>query len=294
MDFEQLTTFLEVWRQKSFSRAAEKLRITQPAVSAQIRSLEREVGERLFDRKGGKITFTATGRVFEPFAEHCLDCQRHLMMMVAEQHISPRGEIAISAQESTSLYVLPGIFAEFKKRYPKVALKIIRSERSRTLEALLSREIDFGVVSLPVRDQRFKVQTIHKDEVVLAVPKGHALKQVLNPGVRDIVKYSLLLPKQGRQRELLSNIFRMHDLHPKTVMEVESSELMTRFIIAGLGIGFLPCANISEEVRTGVLEVVPLESIRISRDLGLVHLKEKSLTRSAQAFQEIAVNEESE
>lgn len=294
MDFEQLTTFLEVWRQKSFSRAAEKLRITQPAVSAQIRSLEREVGERLFDRKGGKITFTPTGRVFEPFAEHSLDCQRHLMMMIAEQHISPRGEIAVSAQESTSLYVLPGIFAEFKKQYPKVALKIIRSERSRTLEALLSREIDFGVVSLPVRDQRFKVQTIHKDEVVLAVPKGHPLKQVPNATVRDIVKYSLLLPKQGRQRELLSNIFRMQDLNPKTIMEVESSELMKRFIIAGLGIGFLPCANIAEEVRTGLLEIVPLESIRIARDLGLVHLKEKSLTRSAQAFQEIAVQDNSE
>ncbi|MDE3105177.1 MAG: LysR family transcriptional regulator [Acidobacteriota bacterium] len=294
MDFEQLNTFLEVWRQKSFSRAAEKLRITQPAVSAQIRSLEREVGDRLFDRKGGKITFTATGRVFEPFAEHVLDCQRHLMMMVAEQHISPRGEIAISAQESTSLYVLPDIFAEFKRRYPKVALKIIRAERARTLEALLSREIDFGVVSLPVRDGRFRVHTVHKDEVVLAVPKGHALRQMATVTVRDIVKYSLLLPKQGRQRELLSNIFRMHDLHPKTVMEVESTELMKRFIIAGLGIGFLPGANIAQELKSGVLEVVPLESIRISRDLGLVHLKEKSLTRAAQAFMEIAINQEEE
>jgi DNA-binding transcriptional LysR family regulator len=289
MDFEQLTTFLEVWRQKSFSRAAEKLRITQPAVSAQIRSLEREVGERLFDRKGGKITFTPTGRVFEPFAEHCLDCQRHLFMMVAEQHVSPRGEIAISAQESTSLYVLPSYFAEFKKRYPKVALKIVRAEKSRTLESLLNREIDFGVVSLPVRDQRFKVQTIHKDELVLAVPKGHPLNQVPKPGVRDIVKYSFLLPKQGRQRELLSNIFRMHDLHPKAIMEVESSELMKRFVIAGLGIGFLPCVNITEELRLGSLEVIQMDSIRLSRDLGLVYLKEKSLTRAAHAFLEIAV-----
>jgi DNA-binding transcriptional LysR family regulator len=294
MDFEQLTTFLEVWRQKSFSRAAEKLRITQPAVSAQIRSLEREIGERLFDRKGGKITFTPAGRVFEPFAEHSLDCQRHLLMMIAEQHVSPRGEIAISAQESTSLYVLPGIFAEFKKRYPKVALKIVRSERARTLEALINREVDFGVVSLPVRDQRFKVQTIHTDELLLAVPKGHPLKQVSKPGVKDIIKYSFLLPKQGRQRELLSNIFRMHDLHPKAIMEVESSELMKRFVIAGLGIGFLPRVNICEEIRTGSLEVVPLESIRFSRDLGLVYLKEKSLTRAALAFMEIAIKNQEE
>src|ERR1700712_3004853 len=132
MDFGQLKTFLEVSHQKSFSRAAEKLRLTQPAVSAQIRSLEQEVGERLFDRTGGKVTFTSAGRVFEAFAEHALDCQRHLMLMISEQRSSPRGEITISAQESTSLYVLPHVFAEFKKDCARVALKIVRAEKART------------------------------------------------------------------------------------------------------------------------------------------------------------------
>ena len=253
MDFEQLKTFIEVQRQKSFSKAAEKLRITQPAVSAQIRSLEREVGETLFDRKGGKVTFTAAGRVFEPFAEHALDCQRHMMMMVAEQLRSPRGEVGISAQESTSLYVLPDVFVEFKKYYPRVALKIVRAERARTIEALLNREIDFGVVSLPVKDPRLTVETIHRDELVLAVPKDHPLLSVKNAGVKDIVKYPFLLPKQGRQRELILNIFGMQDVQPKGVMEVESGELMKRFILAGLGIGFLPSANIADEIKRGML-----------------------------------------
>jgi DNA-binding transcriptional LysR family regulator len=288
MDFEQLKTFLEVWHQKSFSRAAEKLRITQPAVSAQIRSIENEVGERLFDRKGGKITFTAAGRVFEPFAEHALDCQRHLMLMISEQRRSPRGEISISAQESTSLYVLPDVFAEFKKHYPKVALKIARAERSRTIEALLSREIDFGVVSLPVTDQRFIVETIHVDELALSVPKGHPLAKVPGPGPKDIARHSFLLPKQGRQRDMLLNMFRMNDVHPKTVMEVESSELMKRFILAGLGIGFLPSINIEAEIKAGTLEAVKIEELHMSRDLGLIYLKEKSLTHAAKAFLQIA------
>lgn len=139
MDFEQLKTFLEVWRQKSFSRAAEKLLITQPAVSAQIRSLEKEMGAALFDRKGGKVTFTAAGRVFEPFAEHSVETQRHIMMTIAELQRSPRGEISISANESTSLYVLPNVFAEFKKQYTKVSLTIVRSDKSRTMEALINR-----------------------------------------------------------------------------------------------------------------------------------------------------------
>jgi DNA-binding transcriptional LysR family regulator len=289
MDFDQLKTFLEVWHQKSFSRAAKKLRITQPAVSAQIQSLEREVGERLFDRKGGKVTFTAAGRVFEPFAEHAIDCQRHLMLMVSEQRRSPRGEISISARESTSLYVLPNVFAEFKKHYPKVALKIARAERSRTIEALLSREVDFGIVSLPVTDQRFVLETIHEDELVLAAPKDHPLSRMKNAGAKDIVKHSFLLPKQGSQRDLLLNIFRMHDVYPKAVMEVDSSELMKRFIIAGLGIGFLPSINIVAEKQEGSIEVVKVEELRLLRDLGLIYLKEKSLTHAAKAFLHIAI-----
>jgi DNA-binding transcriptional LysR family regulator len=293
MDFDQLKTFLEVWRQKSFSRAAEKLRITQPAVSAQIRSLEREVGERLFDRKGGKVTFTATGRVFEPFAENALATQRHMLMMVAEQRHLARGEIAISAQESTSLYVLPEVFTEFKKHYPKVGLKIVRAERSRTLEALLNREVDFGVVSLPVKDPRFTVEVLHRDELVLATPKGHPLAAMAKVEPADIVKHSFLLPKQGRQRDLLLNIFRMHEVYPKKVMEVESGELMKRFVIAGLGIGFLPSINIAAELASGTVQVIPLESVRLSRDLGLIYLKDKPVTRATSGFLEIALKDQS-
>jgi DNA-binding transcriptional LysR family regulator len=115
MDFEQLRTFLQVCRLKSFSRAAEKLGVTQPAISAQIRSLEKEVGARLFDRDGGKVTFTAAGRLFEPFAEHCLQCQSHIVLAVNELYRSGRGEVSVSASEATSLYVLPSVFAQYKR-----------------------------------------------------------------------------------------------------------------------------------------------------------------------------------
>ena len=288
MDFEQLKTFLEVWRQKSFSRAAEKLLITQPAVSAQIRSLEKEMGAALFHRKGGKVTFTAAGRVFEPFAEHSVETQRHIMMTIAELQRSPRGEISISANESTSLYVLPNVFAEFKKQYTKVSLTIVRSDKSRTMEALINREVDFGVVSLPIKDQRFKVELINKDEIVLVVPAGHALCKSSKVTLEQLARYPLLLPKAGRQRELLDNIFRMHDYHPRTVMEVESSELLKRFIVAGLGMGFLPRTTVLEDAKAGLLCMMQVEGVRLSRDLGLIYLKDKTLTRAAQSFLDIA------
>jgi DNA-binding transcriptional LysR family regulator len=288
MDFEQLRTFLEVSRLKSFSRAADKLGVTQPAISAQIRSLENEVGARLFDRDGGKVTFTAAGRLFEPFAEHCLQACSHILVAVGELHRSPRGEISVSANEATSLYVLPVVFAQFRKQYTRVNLSIVRSDRSRTLEGVLNREVDFGVVSLPVKDPRLTVDILHKDELTLVVPKSHPLAVREQIKFADLLQYPLLLPKHGRQREQIDDIFRGHDVQPRIAMEVDSSELLKRLIGAGLGMGFLPRTNVRDDERAGVLKTIKVEGVRLSRELALVYRKDKTLTRAAHAFLEIA------
>src|ERR1700734_2857688 len=115
MDFDQLTTFLEVSRQKRFSRAAEKLHVTQPSISAQIRALETHLGHRLLDRGGGKVTLTAAGRVFEPFAEDCLLRLKHIHLTMADMERMPRGTLTVSANDSTALYVLPLLISKFKK-----------------------------------------------------------------------------------------------------------------------------------------------------------------------------------
>lgn len=288
MDFEQLRTFLEVCRLRSFSRAAEKLMVTQPAISAQIRTLENEVGARLFDRDGGKVTFTAAGKVFEPFAEHCLQCHSHIMVAIGELHRSPRGEISVSANEATSLYVLPNVFAQFKRQYSRVGLSIVRADRMRTLESVLNREVDFGIISLPLKDPRLLVDVIHRDEVVLVAPKNHSLAAREVVRFAEILQHSLLLPKQGRQRELIEDLFRSYDVQPRVAMEVESSELLKRLIVAGLGVGFLPRTNVFTDEKAGTVQIIKLEGVRLSRELAVVFRKDKTLTRAAHAFLEIA------
>ena len=288
MDFEQLRTFLEVCRLRSFSRAAEKLMVTQPAISAQIRTLENEVGARLFDRDGGKVTFTAAGKVFEPFAEHCLQCHNHITVAIGELHRSPRGEISVSANEATSLYVLPRVFAQFKQQYSRVGLSIVRADRARSIESVMSREVDFAVVSLPLKDPRLLVDVIHRDEVVLAAPKNHSLAQRDSVKFPEILQHSLLLPKQGRQRELIEDLFRSYDVQPRVAMEVESSELLKRLIVAGLGVGFLPRTNVLTDEKSGALQIVKVDGVRLSRELAVVYRKDKTLTRAAHAFLEIA------
>ncbi len=288
MDFEQLRTFLEVSRLKSFSRAAQKLLRTQPAISAQIRSLEEEIGVRLFDRDGGKVTYTAAGRLFEPFAESCMERQRHILLAIAEQERSPRGELSISANEATHLYVLPQVFAQFRRQYPRVMLNVVRAERLKTLENVLNREADFGVVSLPVRDGRLTVETIHRDELAVVAPKGHPLAGRDTVKIQEAAKFPLLLPAHGRRREQLDELFRVNEIRPRVAMEVESSEMLKRYVSVGLGLGFLPRTNVAEEERAGSLSVLSLDGVRLARDLALVFRKDRQLSRAAQEFLDIA------
>ena len=288
MDFEQLKTFQLVSRLKSFSRAAEKLGVTQPAISAQVRSLENEVGARLFDREGGRITFTAAGRLFEPFAEHCLQCHSHILAGVSELYHSPRGELSVSTSEATSLYVLPTVFAQFKKLYSRVHLSIVRSERSRTLEAVFNREVDFGIVSMPVKDNRLLVHAIHKDEVVLVTAPAHPLADRAAVKLDEILQYPLLMMKHGRQREKIDHFFSSRDVQPRIGMELDSSELLNRLIGAGIGMGFLPFTNVHADENAGLLHTMKVEGMRVQRELGLVFRKDKTLTRAGQAFLEVA------
>jgi DNA-binding transcriptional LysR family regulator len=290
MDFEQLKTFQQVCRLKSFSRAAEKMGITQPAISAQIRSLEKEVGARLFDRDGGKVTFTAAGRLFEPFAEHCLQCHSHILVAVNELYHSARGEVSVAASEATSLYVLPRVFAQYKKHYTRVNLNIVRAEHLRSLEAVINREVDFAVISTPVKEPRLVVQVIHRDDMVLAVAPTHPLATRALVKLDEMLKYPLLLLKQGRQRNVLNSFFSSLDAQPRIAMEVDSSELLKRLICAELGMGFLPRTNVLDDVHAGLLKIVRVEGMKLQRELALIYRKDRTLTHAAQAFLEIAMS----
>lgn len=287
MDFEQLNAFVEVARNASFSRAAEKLFRTQPAISAQIRSLEEDIGARLFDRTGGRVTLTSGGRLFLEYAEETLQARRNIVRALAEMARTPRGQLVVSANEATCLYILPQVFAQFKVKYPRVSVSIARHERSRTLEAVLSQEVDFGVTTQPINDPRLTIVPVHKDEIVVITAVGHPLTAHTTAQLTDVATYPLILPKQGRTRDAIDQMFVQRQLKPEISMELESNELIKRFTAAGVGVGFLARSNTQTEFAAGLLGVVELEDVRIARDLVLVYRKDKSLSRAAQAFIEI-------
>lgn len=289
MDFDQLETFLEVARHSSFSRAAEKRFRTQPAISSQIRALEEEVGARLFDRSGGKVALTGAGKVFQQYAEQTLEARKTMLVTVAEMERVPRGEIVVGANEGTCLHILPEVFAEFKKLYPEVGVQISRLERGKILESIIENSVDFGVVSTPVDDKRLTVVNIHRDELVIIAPPGHPLSRQKKATAAEIAQYPLLLPKVGRTRDALENLFHDQRLKPKIAMELDSSELLKRFVAANVGVGFIARSNVMEDVKAGVLAAITLAEPPIRRDLALVFRKDKALSRAALAFIDIAV-----
>ena len=289
MDFDQLETFLEVARLSSFSRAAERRFRTQPAISAQIRALEDEIGARLLDRSGGKVALTAAGKVFLRYAEETLEQRRVVLIALAEMHRVPRGEIVVAANEGTCLHILPEVFAEFKRQYPNVAVGVKRLEHKKILEAIAENSCDFGVISMPVTDKRLTVVPIHRDELVVITPPDHPLAGRRKATVTEVLEYPLLLPKVGRTRDALEATFDERHLKPAVSMELDSSELLKRFVAAGIGVGFIARSNVVEDLRAKVLAAVELADAAIQRDLALVFRKDKALSRAALAFIDIAV-----
>jgi DNA-binding transcriptional LysR family regulator len=289
MDFDQLETFISVARLLSFSRAADKRFRTQPAISSQIRLLEEEVGAKLLDRSGGKVSLTASGKLFLKFSEELLESRKAMLSGIAETERVPRGEIVVGANEGTCLHILPEVFAEFKKQYPDVNISIRRSDYAKILESVIDNSVDFGIVSLPVDDTRLKVVLIHRDELVIIAPPQHPLAKKQTATVSEAAKFPLVVPKGGHTRDALEDLFFERKLKPRYIMELDSSELLKRFVAADAGVGFIARSNVIEDVRANSLVTITISDATIRRDLALVFRKDKSLSRAARAFIDIAV-----
>ncbi len=284
MDLDQLHTFLEIVRLKSFSKAAQTCYRTQPAVSAQVRQLEQELGAALFERLGTKISLTTAGRIFAEYAEQILDLRRRAQDSINELERVPRGELVIAANEATCIYVLPGVFAEYVKKFPNVQLSVDRSYGSRVVEAVMDNLADFGITQLPVQDKKLQVVKIHSDEIILLLPAKHPLahRRLVTP--RDLIGQPLLMPKSGTTRARLDVWMEPVESEIQIAMELDSTEMMKRFVMSGLGISFLAASNCREEVAQGRLAAVPLGPEPMDRKVALIYRKDKALSKAALGF----------
>jgi DNA-binding transcriptional LysR family regulator len=289
MDFDQLHTFLEIVRLKSFSKAAQTCYRTQPAISAQVRQLEQELRAELFERFGSRISLTTAGRIFAEYAEQILDLRRRVQDAIAELESNPRGELVIAANEATCIYILPKVFSVYRKLFPAVQLQLDRSYGSRVVEAVVDNSADFGLTQLPADEKRLQVVGIHRDEIRLIVPAGHPLAEHASVRPEDVTASYLLLPRQGKTRARLNEWLEPVEEDVRISMELDSTEMMKRFVLAGLGVTFLAVSNCREEIAAGKLYALPLAPEPMWRRLGLIYRKDKALSKAALAFIQVVL-----
>ncbi len=284
MDLDQLHTFLEIVRLKSFSKAAQTCYRTQPAISAQVRQLEQDLNTTLFERLGTRIALTQAGKIFVEYAQQILDLRRQAQDTINELERQPRGELVIGANEATCIYVFPKVFSEFKKRFPNVQLQVDRSYGSSVVEAVTDNLADFGVVQLPVHEKRLQVVQIHSDEIKLLTPAGHPLGRLSSVRPRDLIEHILLLPKSGTTRSRVNSWLEPVEDEIRVSMELDSTEMIKRFALAGLGVSFMAASHFEEEVKAGRMHAVSLAPEPLIRRLGLVYRKDKALSKAALGF----------
>jgi DNA-binding transcriptional LysR family regulator len=289
MDLDQLHTFLEIVRLKSFSKAALSCFRTQPAVSAQVRQLEQELNTSLFERLGTKIALTAAGGIFAEHAEQILELRRRAQNMINELERVPRGELVIAASEATCIYVLPRVFSEYKKRFPNVQVLVDRSYGARVIEAVVDNLADFGIAQLPVKEKRLEVAKIHADEIKVLVPPNHPLAGKAHIVAADLAGHPLLMPKMGATRTRLNAWLEPVEDQIHISMDLDSTEMIKRFVLAGLGAGFVAGAHCREEVTAGRLVAIPLGPEPMERQIGLIYRKDKALSKAALGFIEVTL-----
>ncbi len=285
MDFYQLLYFKKVAETKSLSRAAEELLITQPAISKQMKALEDELGGRLLDRIGKKVFLTRTGEVLLLHSDRILRLLEEAKTAVRDMSEECSGELVIGTSDHISLHRLPRMLKAYITAFPKVDL-ILRCHRSETVLDMVSKNlVDIGVITLPQVSANLISRVIWKDPMSLVLPRGHPLAGLKKIKLKDIIPYGMILPEAGTTtRRNIDFAFMKKKLIPKVAMEVAYIETIKGLVKVGLGVSVLPDKAVENEVMSGELAKATLVDANFSRDLGVVYLKDKFLSRPAVEF----------
>ncbi len=292
MDTRQLAAFCAVVERKSFSEAAERLGVTQPAVSQQIRSLEDRVGQQLLDRSGRRVEPTEAGNRLYRSAQRLLALERQLLEDVAGEAEGPlRGQLAMGASTGPGGTVVPVLLCEFAEANPDVTVDLTISDTQTIVEQVARRELELGVVGATPRNRAVAYEPFFHDEVILVCPPDHpfAGKTV---SLDDLRGRRLIVMQEGAgvrqviEDELREAGTRLRDLEVR--LELGLQESVKSAVEAGHGVTFISRTAVERELASGVLAEARVRGLEPSREISLVRAAGRVSTRVADAFVEFA------
>ncbi|MGB7069224.1 MAG: LysR family transcriptional regulator [Pyrinomonadaceae bacterium] len=288
MDINQLEVLATVAREKSFSRAADVLDRTQPAVSQAIRRLETELGEKLFDRSSKDGTLTSAGEVLLDYAQQMLNLRNSAENAIREMADLHQGKVSISANEHTVFYLLP-VIEEFRLRHPLVKIEVRRGVASRIPKEITGREVELGVISFMPNDPSLISVPVLTDELLLIVGPSHRLRTKSTVQVRELADEIFIAhnaPSPYRRRVI--ETFEKHRVRLNIAIELPSLEAIKRLVSRNVGVALIPKLSAEHEVARGELVGISVNEMKLERKLNFIYRKNSVLSHAAEAFLEIA------
>ncbi|MDX6507477.1 MAG: hypothetical protein QOG06_2121 [Gaiellaceae bacterium] len=292
MDTRQLAAFCAVVERKSFSQAAERLGVTQPAVSLQVRSLEKRLGRRLLDRSGRRVEPTEAGAALYRSAQRMLQLEEQLVdELQAADGGDLGGTLHVGASTGPGSTVVPVLLCEFQRDNPAVSVSLSISDTQSVVERVAERELELGVVGAARRHRGVVFEPFFRDEVVLAVPPGHTFAN-RTVSLAQLREEPLIVMQEGAgvrqviEDELRRAGVRLRDLEPR--LELGLQESVKAAVVAGYGVTFISRAAIAVDLAAGTLAIARVKGLDPARDISLVRSAGRSATRAAEAFLDFA------
>jgi DNA-binding transcriptional LysR family regulator len=287
MDLNPLRVFMTVASEKSFSRAAEKLLRTQPAISLAIQRLELDLNEKLIDRSAKELLLTDAGRIVFEYARRYENLEGDLGNALAELRDNSAGRLTIGANESSTLYLLDHI-SRFRERYPRVNLQIRRSLSSKIPAELIDGELELGLVGYDPEDDRLITTVIYTDHLSFITSPEHRLASrgeisITELGEETFIAHNVISPYRAQ----VIREFQRFKVPLRISVEMPTVEAIRKMVQRNQGVAFLPRMVVEEEIRHGILCEVRVREMKMDRPIRLAYPARRVLSHAAQAFLEL-------
>ena len=294
MELSQLTIFLTVASEKSFSRAAQKLMRTQPAISLAVQRLEAELGEKLVDRSLKDGTLTDAGRIVYGYALKFENLRREMTNALTELRNKYTGKLIIGANESGALYLLTPIH-KFRQLYPGVKVEVRRSLSRNIPNEVLDNSIDLGVVSYKPGDRNLQTVVIYNDAVAFIIYPEHPFAKRKQISIRDLGSETVIAHNiASPYRQIVLEAFQKYQVQLNMDIEMPTVETIKKMVQSKMGVAFVPRMCVQSELAAGQLVEVPVRELQVARKIHLVHPAHRHLSHAARAFLELVENSNTE
>ncbi|MDA1127476.1 MAG: LysR family transcriptional regulator [Chloroflexi bacterium] len=296
LNFHQLHIFQTVAEHSSFSRAAEALQITQPAVSIQVQELEKFLGVTLFHRRTRGLRITEAGEAVLAYSKQIFVLSSRLLETVQEMENLRSGHLILGASTTPGEYVLPIVVGRFRQVYPGIRAELVIGNTRSIIQRVLNRDMDLGMVGEHVDEYSSELEMVdyQDDEIVLVAAPSHSAANAGRLTAQHVVDVGLLAREEGSAtRRAAESLFKQLGVVPLIAIELGSNQAVKQAAMAGGGIGIISRLGITAELKAGLLTVLDVEGWECRRPLTLIQPKDRYLSPSQRAFREFLMNERS-